>query len=47
MQLGAQFLGAKVLPLLDLECGQCVDARLAGLLPGLGSAVLAGQLEGG
>ena len=35
MQLGPQFLGPEVLPLLDLERRQVVDARLAGLLPGL------------
>jgi hypothetical protein len=35
MQLGAQFLGRRVLPLLDLERRQVVDARLARLLPGL------------
>jgi hypothetical protein len=47
MQLGAQFLGAAVLSLLDLEGGQRVDRGFAGLLPGLGGAGLARHLQGG
>jgi hypothetical protein len=46
MQLGAQLLRREVLALIDLECGQRVDARLSGLLPGPGRAHLARCLEG-
>jgi len=46
MQLGAQLLRPEVLPLVDLERGQRVDGGLAGLLPGLGCAHLAGKLQG-
>ena len=47
MQLGAQLLRPEVLPLLDLERGQCVDALLAGPFPGLGGTHLARQFQGG
>src|SRR4029453_8828928 len=47
MQFGAQLLRAAVLALLDLECGERVDLRLTGLLPGLGRSHLAHHLHWG